>query len=131
MKKSVKGKILAVLVFAGVLGVSGTSFAKAGATFKTIILDGENYKLITQTQRFEPIHRPPVAQHKPPMPPKEFDGKRPPLSRDIRDQNRPPEPPDKKHPPVSKDKKPPMPPHSDDRKPPEFDGKRPEPPKGR
>lgn len=88
-----KKALTAGLVLAGIIAISGTSFA---------------------------------AQHKPP---KDFDGKRPPMmSRDIRsDKNRPPLPPDNKHPRVSRDrrpnegKRPPMPPRSGDRRPPEFD----------
>ena len=70
-----------------------------------------------------------AASSKPLEPPKDFDGKRPPMmSRDIRsDKNRPPLPPDDRHPRVSRDKRPnddrrpPRHPRSGDRRPPEFD----------
>ena len=128
MRKSIKGKVLAVLVFAGVLGISGTSFAKTAPIIRGFIIEGKEYRLTAQ----EPLKN---QKHKPPMPAKEFDKKRPPVSHD----KRPPKPDDKKyspvshdekHPPVSKDKKPPKP-HSDDKRPPEFDNKKHEPPKGR
>ena len=49
-----------------------------------------------------------AEQHRPPEQPGDFDGKRPPISRDIRsDRKRPHLPPDKKHPRVSHDKRPP------------------------
>ena len=49
-----------------------------------------------------------AAHSRPPEPPRDFDGKHPPISRDIRsERNRPPLPPDKKHPRVSYDRRPP------------------------
>lgn len=88
-----KKALTAGIILAGIIAMSGTSFA---------------------------------AQHKPP---KDFDGKRPPMmSRDIRsDKNRPPLLPDERHPRVSRDRRPDegrRPPkhlRSGDRRPPEFD----------
>ena len=57
-----------------------------------------------------------VQPQRPPEPPKDFNGQKPPLppkmSRDMR--GNPPEPP------MSRDKRPPMPPRSGDRRPPEM-----------
>lgn len=88
-----KKALTAGLVLAGIIAMSGTSFA---------------------------------AQHKPP---RDFDGKRlPMMSRDIRsERDRPPLPPDDRHPRVSRDRRPnddrrpPRHLRSGDRRPPEFD----------
>ncbi len=114
-----KRKILAGLVFAGVLGISGAAFADL------------NVNINVGEQKYRPIAKAQTNNKRPPEPPK--------MSKDIRgnDQNRPPEPPDgkMKRPPMSGDKKfddnkrPPKP-RSDDRRPPEFrsDDRRPQSP---
>jgi len=109
-----KNKVLAVLTFAGVLGVTGAALADVNIN---VDIEGTKFRPIAKTQT-----------QRPPEPPEGFNGKRPPMSRDIN--GRPPMPPkDGKRPPMSGDRQPPPKPRSDDRRPPEFDssnGQRPE-----
>ena len=108
-----KKALAAGLILAGIIAVSGTSLAEAKAV--------QNIHEMREKAN--------LSKQRPPEPPRDFDGKRPPMmSRDIRsNKNRPPLPPDNKHPRVSRDrrpdegKRPPMPPRSGDRRPPEFD----------
>ena len=96
-----KRKVLAGLIFSGVLGISGSAFADI------------NINVNVDAPKFRPIAKVQTNQQRPPEPP---DGKmkRPPMSGDKRfdDNKRPPKP------------------RSDDRRPPEFrsDDKRPQPP---
>ncbi len=103
-----KHKVIAGLIFAGVLGISGTALADMNVNVNIEMPDTRIAKTQTQKQR-------------PSQPPANFQkGQRPPMSGD----KRPPMPPDGKHPKMSGEKRPPMPPRSGDRRPPEFDGKR-------
>lgn len=99
-----KHKVIAGLVVAGVLGISGAAFANVNVNVNIDIPDTRIAKTQTQKQR----------------PPENFQkGQRPPMSHD-----RPAMPPDGRHPKMSGDKRPPMPPRSGDRRPPENDGRR-------
>ena len=99
-----KRKIIAGLIFAGVLGISGTALA------------GVNIHIDFGSTKYRPVAK---TQTQKQRPPENFQkGQRPPMSHD-----RPPMPPDGKHPKMSGDKRPPMPPRSGDRRPPEFDGR--------
>ena len=111
-----KHKVLAGLVVAGVLGISGAAFASTAPTVKTAVPQTVAAK--KQPPQFKQGQRPKMpplmsrdrdGQQRPPMPPKggrsfdrrQPDGKRPPMSRD----NRMPPPPGA---------------HSRDKRPPEF-----------
>ena len=98
-----KKAMTAGLVIAGIIALSGTSFAenKTGR----IIRDSGVKVAKTQTGR-----------QRPPEPPEGFDRMNRPMSRD----KRPPLPPDGRHPRISGDKRPPFPPRSGDRRPPEH-----------
>lgn len=108
-----KKALTAGLMLAGVLAVSGTSFAVTHAVPKLLTGDKGGSELRQ-------------GQNSLPEPPRKYDAydtynaydtKRPPhVSRD----KRPHLPPDKRHPRMSGDKRPPMPPRSDDRRPPEH-----------
>ena len=92
-----KKALTAGIVLAGIM-VTGSAFAAE--------------KPAPIPQKYETVAK--VQNQRPPEPPKEFDGKRPALSRD----KRPPMPPDDRYPRVSRDKRPPMPPRSGDKRPP-------------
>lgn len=106
-----KRKVLAVLTFAGVLGVSSASLADV------------NFNVDIDQTKFKPIAK--SQNQLPPEPPEGFNGKRPPM---MSGDKRPPMPPsgdrqgpkDGKRPPMSGDKRPHRP-RSDDRRPPEFE----------
>ena len=99
-----KRKVLAGLVAAGVLGISGAAFADYD--FK-IDLGSQKFETVASTQQTQKMRGNPPA-----MP---SGDKRPPMMSGDR---RPPEPPDGKHAPMSGDKRPPKP-RSGDKKPPE------------
>ena len=113
-----KHKVLAGLVVAGVLGISGAAFAGAVPTVKAAVPP----RVVVQ----ERSHT--VAQR--PQPPKFEQGQRPPMPPEMsRDHRRMPpprsfdrRPPDGKRPPMSRDNRMPPPPgaHSRDKRPPEF-----------
>lgn len=93
------------LILAGIIAVSGTSFAEAKA--KVIRNINETKAAKAQFDR-----------HIPPEPPRDFDGKRPPMM--SRDRHH-----DDRHHGSKPDRRPHVPPHSMDRRPPEFDRKQP------
>lgn len=93
-------KIVAGLIFAGVVGISGTALAAQARPKNDEMFDAIGVKVnITR-----PGQKIATVPQKP----------------NIQGINRPPEPPRGKRPPMSNDRRPPKP-RSGDRKPPEFD----------
>lgn len=116
-----KKKVLAGIVIAGVLGVSGAALADVK---ESSFLDGLNITINIDRSERNVASLPPKK-----MPPDFQQGRRPipPMSRD---KNRPPEPPrGDRRPPMSRDRR--MPPRSGDRMPPDFNGQRPQMPPSR
>ena len=97
-----KRKVLAGLVLAGVIGISGAASAEVSVKININVNDR---KIAVDTQQQKP---------RPPEPPENISGRRPPMSRDIRNDDR-----QNRHGrhEISRDKRPPMPPRSGDKRP--------------
>ena len=99
-----KRKVLAGLVAAGVLGISGAALADCDFNIE---LGSQKFETVAKAQNQEMRGKPPAMPSGDKRPPMMMSGDR-----------RPPEPPDGKCPPMSGDKRPPKP-RSGDKRPPE------------